>query len=112
MTDISEVARPLLPVAGYPQLTVVSPTIEDLAQCEERTAGMETGDTDQLAKVALWFFNQYVRDADGAAVTGVKTVKDARQKVPTSLLRAAMNAFNAGAGALSDDPPDAGAAES
>jgi len=105
--DISDLTIPLLPVAGYPQIRVIAPTIADLAEAEERSNKLQeaAGDRDAMAKMSLWFFNKHVRDADGNAISGIKSVKDAREKIPTSLLRAAMDAVTRGAGALESDSP-------
>ena len=83
---LSDITVPVLTVEGYPQLRMIEPEIDELAQIAERFKGFNPNeDREHAGETLIWLFANFVRDAEGEPLEGVDTVDEALKVRPTMI---------------------------
>ena len=104
---LDDIQRPLIEVAGWPQLRVVVPMIDEMGEISDKFEGYNPADdeTTKSAEATLWFFQKFVRDQEGALLEGME-LDTIHSKVPNTLLKACIDAVVGSQPALDESPPD------
>ena len=97
---ISDIDVPRREVAGFPQLSVIEPDLDGLAELQERFRDGGDG----IGENIVWLFDRFVRDREGKRIEGVDTPAEAKAGVRQSLVVACINALGPGGEALDEAP--------
>lgn len=91
---LDEISVDRMTVEGFPELSVIEPTLEGLAELAEKFSAFDPRtDADAAGAAVVWLFEHFVRDAEGLPIEGASTPAEAL-RVPRAVLRAITNTIN------------------